>query len=143
MFGLGGWAATTQFAGAVVAPGTLVVESDVKKVQHPTGGIVGRLMVREGEHVKAGDLLVQLDETTTRANLLIITDSLDEQTARERGSKRNATTTPRSTFSAFTRTQQRAEDRPPGDGRTEVVRIQTAQRGRTEIAVARTSPAVA
>jgi HlyD family secretion protein len=81
--GLGGWAATTQFSGAVVAPGTLVVESDVKKVQHPTGGIVGRLLVSEGHRVKAGDLLVRLDETTARANLLIITDSLDEQTARK------------------------------------------------------------
>jgi HlyD family secretion protein len=81
--GLGGWAATTQFSGAVVAPGTLVVESDVKKVQHPTGGIVGRLLVGEGHRVKAGDLLVRLDETTARANLSIITDSLDEQTARK------------------------------------------------------------
>jgi HlyD family secretion protein len=81
--GVGGWAATTRFSGAVVAPGTLVVESDVKKVQHPTGGIVGRLLVSEGDHVKTGDLLVRLDETTTRANLLIITDSLDEQTARK------------------------------------------------------------
>jgi HlyD family secretion protein len=81
--GLGGWAATTQFSGAVVAPGTLVVESDVKKVQHPTGGVVGRLLVSEGHRVKAGDLLVRLDETTARANLSIITDSLDEQTARK------------------------------------------------------------
>ena len=84
---------STQFAGAVVAPGTLVVELDVKKVQHPTGGIVGHLMVREGPRVKAGDLLVRLDETTTMANLLIITDSLDEQTARQgAGSRLNATT---------------------------------------------------
>jgi HlyD family secretion protein len=82
-FGLGSWAANTRFAGAVVAPGTLVVESDVKKVQHPTGGIVGRLLVREGSRVVAGDLLVELDQTTTLANLLIITDSLDEQTARK------------------------------------------------------------
>jgi HlyD family secretion protein len=81
--GLGGWAATTRFSGAVVAPGTLVVESDVKKVQHPTGGIVGRLLVSEGARVKAGDLLVRLDETMARANRLIITDSLDEQTARK------------------------------------------------------------
>ena len=80
--GLGSWAAITQFAGAVVASGSLVVESDVKKVQHPSGGIVGQLLVREGEQVKAGDLLVRLDETTTKANLLIITDSLDEQSAR-------------------------------------------------------------
>jgi HlyD family secretion protein len=82
VLGLGGWAASTQFAGAVVAPGVLVAESDVKKVQHPTGGIVGQLLVRDGAHVNAGDILVRLDETATLANLLIVVDSLDEQTAR-------------------------------------------------------------
>jgi HlyD family secretion protein len=82
VLGLGGWAASTQFAGAVVAPGVLVAESDVKKVQHPTGGIVGQLLVRDGVHVNAGDILVRLDETATLANLLIVVDSLDEQTAR-------------------------------------------------------------
>jgi HlyD family secretion protein len=81
--GVGGWAATTRFAGAVMAPGSLVVESDVKKVQHNIGGIVGRLFVRDGHRVRAGDLLVRLDETTTRANHMIITDSLDEQLARK------------------------------------------------------------
>jgi HlyD family secretion protein len=34
----------------------LVVETSVKKVQHPTGGVVGELFVREGDHVKAGDV---------------------------------------------------------------------------------------
>ena len=38
--GVGGWTATAQLHGAVIAPGTLVVESNIKKVQHPTGGIV-------------------------------------------------------------------------------------------------------
>jgi HlyD family secretion protein len=81
--GIGGWAATTTFSGAVIAIGSLVVESNVKKVQHPSGGIVGQLFVREGDRVQAGDLLLHLDETVTRANLLIVTDSLDEQTARK------------------------------------------------------------
>jgi HlyD family secretion protein len=101
VFGLGGWATTTSFSGAVVALGTLVVESDVKKVQHPTGGIVGRLFVREGDHVKAGDLLVQLDETTTRANLQIITDSLDEQTARKARLEAERDDTAKIDFSGF------------------------------------------
>jgi HlyD family secretion protein len=81
--GIGGWAATTRFSGAVIAPGSLVVDSNVKKVQHPSGGIVGELFVREGAYVRGGDLLVHLDETMARANLLIITDNLDEQTARK------------------------------------------------------------
>lgn len=80
--GVGGWAATTELAGAVVGSGTLVVDSYTKKVQHPTGGVVGELNVREGARVKAGDVIVRLDETVTRANLQIVVKSLDEQTAR-------------------------------------------------------------
>jgi len=79
---MGGWAATTQLSSAVIAPGTLVVESNVKKVQHLTGGIVGELRVNDGDRVKAGDLLIRLDDTQMRANLGIITKSLDELAAR-------------------------------------------------------------
>lgn len=81
--GVGGWATTTEISGAVVAPGTLVVETNVKKVQHPTGGVVGELNVRDGDHVKAGDIVLRLDETQTRANLLIVTKNLDELAARQ------------------------------------------------------------
>ena len=81
--GVGGWAATTQLSGALIAQGSIVVDSNVKKVQHPTGGIVGKLFVRDGDHVKAGDILVQLDETVMRANLAIITKGLDELMARK------------------------------------------------------------
>ncbi len=82
VFGIGGWATYTVIAGAVIAPGQLVVESDVKKVQHPTGGVVGELLVREGARVKAGDVLIRLDETQTRANLDIVLKALDELAAR-------------------------------------------------------------
>ncbi|AWB24767.1 HlyD family type I secretion periplasmic adaptor subunit [Methylobacterium currus] len=83
IFGLGGWAATTDLAGAVIAPGVLVVETNVKKVQHPTGGVVGELRVREGTTVRAGEILVRLDETVTRANLTVVTKGQDEFTARQ------------------------------------------------------------
>jgi HlyD family secretion protein len=82
VIGVGGWAAFTTISGAVIASGQLVVESDVKKVQHPTGGVVGELRVREGAHVKAGDILIRLDETQTRANLDIVLKALDELSAR-------------------------------------------------------------
>ena len=81
--GVGGWAATAVISGAVVASGSLVVDTNVKKVQHPTGGIVGELRVRDGDHVHAGDIVVRLDETVTRANLAIVTKSLDELMARK------------------------------------------------------------
>jgi HlyD family secretion protein len=80
--GVGGWAATTEFSGAVIAPGQVVVDSNVKKVQHPIGGVVGALNVREGDHVVAGEVLLSFDPTQVRANLLIITKSLDELMAR-------------------------------------------------------------
>jgi membrane fusion protein, type I secretion system len=81
--GVGGWAATTDIAGALIAPGSIVVDSNVKKVQHPTGGIVGELLAHDGDHVKAGQVLVRLDETVTRANLAIVTKGLDELLARK------------------------------------------------------------
>jgi len=81
--GLGGWAATTEFSGAVIASGQLVVDSNVKKVQHPTGGVVGALHVRDGTRVNAGNIVVQLDDTQTRANLAIVVKALNELAARQ------------------------------------------------------------
>ena len=49
VFGMGGWAATVELSGAVITSGQVVVDSNVKKVQHPTGGIVGELRVRDGD----------------------------------------------------------------------------------------------
>ncbi|OYU92205.1 MAG: hemolysin secretion protein D [Bradyrhizobiaceae bacterium PARB1] len=82
-FGIGGWASTTELSGAVVAQGSIVVDSSVKKVQHPTGGVVSELRVKEGDRVKAGDILVRLDETQTLANATIIIKSFDELQARQ------------------------------------------------------------
>jgi HlyD family secretion protein len=80
--GVGGWAATTQIAGALVASGSVVVDSNVKRVQHPTGGVVGDLRARDGDVVKAGDVLVRLDDTITRASLAIVTKGLNALQAR-------------------------------------------------------------
>jgi HlyD family secretion protein len=81
--GIGGWAATSEFAGAVIAQGQLVVDSNVKKVQHPTGGVVAELNVRDGDLVNAGDIVIKLDDTQTRANLAIVLKGLDEYAARK------------------------------------------------------------
>jgi HlyD family secretion protein len=81
--GLGGWASTAEIAGAIIASGSVVVDSNVKKVQHPTGGVVGEVRVRDGDRVKAGDILIRLDETVTRANLAIVTKGLTELYARQ------------------------------------------------------------
>jgi len=80
--GVAGWASTQSISGAVVTPGQLIVETSVKKVQHPTGGVVGELLVQEGSRVKAGNVVVRLDETQTRADLEVILKGLDENMAR-------------------------------------------------------------
>jgi HlyD family secretion protein len=81
--GVGGWAATAQLAGAVIASGTVVVESSVKKVQHPTGGIVGQILVKEGDQVEAGQVVLRLDDTVTKATLGVWRSQLDVFVARE------------------------------------------------------------
>lgn len=81
--GVGGWAATVKLSGALIAQGSIVVDQNVQKVQHPTGGIVGELRVRDGDYVKAGDVLVRLDQTVMRANLAIVTKGLDQLLARK------------------------------------------------------------
>jgi HlyD family secretion protein len=81
--GIGGWAFRTELSGAVTASGSVVVDSNVKKVQHLTGGIVGKLLVREGDRVEAGDTVVRLDDTVLQAGLAIVTKGLDEMRARK------------------------------------------------------------
>jgi HlyD family secretion protein len=78
----GGWLALMPLAGAVVVPGNLVVQSNVKAIQHPTGGVVADIKVYNGMRVAAGDLLVRLDATQTQANLQMISKQLDELRAR-------------------------------------------------------------
>lgn len=75
--GVGG-AATIEIAGAVIAAGSIVVNSEVKKVQHPEGGTVAEILVSNGQEVEAGELLARLDTTLARANLAIISAALDE-----------------------------------------------------------------
>ncbi len=79
----GVWAATTPIAGAVIASGLVVVENNIKKVQHPSGGIVAEILVKNGDRVSAGDVVLRLDETQARANLGIIASQLVQLTGRK------------------------------------------------------------
>jgi HlyD family secretion protein len=81
--GVGGWAATARISGAVISPGTLVVESNIKRIQHNTGGIVSELLVHEGDSVQAGQILIKLDDTLARATLGIVQSQLDQFMARQ------------------------------------------------------------
>ncbi|MFZ5780047.1 MAG: HlyD family type I secretion periplasmic adaptor subunit [Pseudomonadota bacterium] len=78
-----GWGTLTEISGAVIASGKLVVDSNVKKIQHPTGGVIGDLRVKDGDKVKKGDVVARLDETQARTSLAIVTKALDELDARQ------------------------------------------------------------
>jgi HlyD family secretion protein len=74
----GGWMTLMPLAGAVVVPGNLVVQSNVKTIQHPTGGVVAKIEVHNGMRVSAGDLLLRLDATQAQASLQMVSKQLDE-----------------------------------------------------------------
>lgn len=80
--GLGGWAAMASLEGAVIASGRMNVESGRQVVQHPDGGVVGEILVREGDRVEAGDILIRLDATTLRSELAVLESQLYEVMAR-------------------------------------------------------------
>jgi HlyD family secretion protein len=79
---VGGWMTLVPLAGAVVVPGNLVVQSSVKAIQHPTGGIVAEIKVDNGKRVAAGDLLLRLDPTQAQASLQTVSKQLDEARAK-------------------------------------------------------------
>ncbi|AVH45614.1 HlyD family type I secretion periplasmic adaptor subunit [Agrobacterium tumefaciens] len=81
--GVGGWAATSQLSNAVIASGTLVIDGSAKKVQHPNGGVISELFVKEGQRIASGDIIARLDDTGTRASLAAVTKGLNQLYARE------------------------------------------------------------
>lgn len=80
--GLIGWGRLAQIDSAVVASGTLAVELNRRNLQHLEGGIVGRVLVRDGDAVKAGQPLIELDDTRVRAQLNVVRDESDRLRAR-------------------------------------------------------------
>jgi len=98
VFGLGGlWAGLAPLDSAVLAQGYLTVKSSRKTVQHLEGGIVRELMVHDGDHVKAGDTLMRLDDTQARAQLeaarsqLIAAQALEARLIAERDDRNDVT----------------------------------------------------
>ncbi|WP_299391711.1 HlyD family type I secretion periplasmic adaptor subunit [Pelagibius sp.] len=81
--GFFGWAATAELSSAVIASGKVTVDSNRKAIQHMEGGIVKRILVRNGDAVARDALLVQLDETRAHASLAILKAKLDEAQANE------------------------------------------------------------
>ena len=80
--GFGGWAVFSNIAGAVVTSGRLEVERNRQVVQHPDGGVVAEIAVKEGDTVKSGDVLLRLDGTMLQSELAIVEGQLFELMAR-------------------------------------------------------------
>jgi HlyD family type I secretion membrane fusion protein len=80
---LGGWAAVTPLASAVVASGVVTTEGNKKTIQHLEGGIVKEILVREGDHVEAGQLVLRMDDTSPKANVEIFKNQLYAAVARD------------------------------------------------------------
>lgn len=69
VFGFGGWGAFASIMGAVIATGRVEVQDQRRIVQHPDGGVVDRVLVREGDAVMAGQVMLVLDGDRLRAEL--------------------------------------------------------------------------
>ncbi|WP_298920800.1 HlyD family type I secretion periplasmic adaptor subunit [uncultured Roseobacter sp.] len=80
---LGVWSVQARIAGAVIASGMIQVESNRQVLQHPQGGVVGALLVKDGDVVSAGDVVLQFDDTQLRSELAIIEGQLFEILARK------------------------------------------------------------
>ena len=81
--GLGAVAAYAEIGGAVLGSGTVIVQGRAKHVQHREGGVVGEILVTEGQEVQSGQLLFRLDDTTAKASLGIIDTQLEQLMAQE------------------------------------------------------------
>ena len=82
VLGIGFWSVNTQIAGAVIASGQIQVEANRQVVQHPDGGVVGKINVRDGDIVKAGDILLRFDDSRLKSELAIVESQYFELLAR-------------------------------------------------------------
>ena len=80
--GFGTWAAMANIAGAIVSPGHVAVERNRQVVQHPDGGVVEEILVREGQRVEAGEPLLRFDPAMLASDRRILGDQLREVEAR-------------------------------------------------------------
>jgi len=81
--GFGAWSVLTQLDSAAVAPGVLMVETNRKTIKHLEGGIVGEILVKDGDRVTAGQVLFRLDTTQAAAKLELLNSRKNAALAKE------------------------------------------------------------
>ncbi|MGY3669319.1 HlyD family type I secretion periplasmic adaptor subunit [Marinovum sp. KMM 9989] len=80
--GFGGWSVFSRISGAVIASGQVEVDQNRQAIQHPDGGVVDALLVKEGDAVEAGDVLLRLDPDLMQSQMTVVQDQLHEIMAR-------------------------------------------------------------
>lgn len=83
LLGFLSWALTAPLNSAAIAPGIITVEQGRKTVAHLEGGIVGEILIAEGNQVKAGQVLLQLDNENALASYRLLQDRLNVALALE------------------------------------------------------------
>jgi HlyD family secretion protein len=76
-------AATVPIDGAVIGAGQITVDTRVKRVAHPTGGVIGAILVHNGDHVVAGQVLLRLDDRVTGADARLADLTVDQLLAQQ------------------------------------------------------------
>ncbi|MCP4115636.1 MAG: HlyD family type I secretion periplasmic adaptor subunit [Desulfobacteraceae bacterium] len=79
--GLAAWSVYFPFQGAVIAPGTVKVSGERKTVQHLEGGIIDKILVKPGDKVEKGDILIRLKSIRVEANVDLLEGRLDAKLA--------------------------------------------------------------
>ncbi len=80
--GFGTWAVKTNISGAIIATGRIEVDQNRQIVQHPDGGVVEDIQVKEGDLVEQGQILIRLDSNLLQSKLLITEGQLYELMSR-------------------------------------------------------------
>lgn len=80
--GFGTWSVMANISGAVIVAGAIEVDQNRQVVQHPDGGVVSKIVVKEGDLVAAGDVLVRLDRTLLQSRLNVVEGQYFELLAR-------------------------------------------------------------
>ncbi len=83
MLGLGTWSSFAPLESAAVASGVVEPESSRKTIQHLEGGIIRQILVADGDIVRSGQTLIELDDTKARAEALSLRAQWWDATARE------------------------------------------------------------
>ncbi len=83
LVGFGAWSVLAPLESAAIAPGVIEAETSRKTIQHLEGGIIGEILVKDGEAVTAGQALIRLNDVKARTQLVALTGQIWDAMARE------------------------------------------------------------